>query len=316
MSKRSQKYIEKLFSFEPVYLFNDDDLTRYMLYKGRVGSSKVIDEVAKIRAVYENDIEVEINDLRLTYTEYAKVLVYDIMDCLGIKSFKNLSNDIYSVQPLFAKTGIYYDMVYVDISDAYYTIYSRYFYVQYRRGSYITAPIEIPELNVSKRVKRSIYGVMRSNLLMRYERKGEKIEYMHKKVYSPSYNPDLINLINDILHVVAYRAINDFEAVYYNTDGAIIPRGMLLSYLDFLHSLGFSAKVKFEGYEIEIRGVGAYRFDSIKSGTFDRIVKARNFNNILQEDIVKWLENKIKVNKIKTCKNYRGVKDRVVSGVL
>lgn len=292
---RSLKYIEKLLSYKPVFLCGSESLTDYMLKRGRLGNAKVVDEVGKIRAVYDSDIEYESGDVRLTHTEYAKVIVYDIMDLLSIKKFKNLGNDIYSVQPLYALPGSYEDMAYVDISDAYYTIYKKYFSVQYRRLSYLSSPVEIPELEVSKRVKRSIYGVMRANSLLRYVRKGDRLEYIHKRVYSSVFNPDLVNFINDILHVVAYRAVKDFGAVYFNTDGAIIPQAKVSAYLEYLQNLGFKAKIKLSGHDVEVRGVGAYRFDTIKSGTYDRIIHAVNFSNLVAQDVVLWLEKRIRL---------------------
>ncbi|MEM1673079.1 MAG: hypothetical protein QXT86_13600 [Archaeoglobaceae archaeon] len=293
---RSAKYIEKLIKYEPVYLlYPNESLTKYMLYKGRLGTAKVVDEKAKIRVVYEDDIEYEAEGVRLTFTEYAKVIVYDLMDALGIKKFKNLDNAIYSVQPLYAKPGIYYNMVYVDISDAYYTIYRKYFYVQYKRGKYLSSPVAIGELDISKRVKRSIYGVMRTNSILRYERLNGQIKYMNKIAFSSTYNADLVNLINDILHMVAYKAVNNFNAVYFNTDGAILPQSVAEQYIEYLESIGFKAKIKFWGEEVEIKGVGAYRFDSIRSGTFDRILYASGFNNLLTTEIVKWLEKRIRL---------------------
>lgn len=292
---RSFKYVEKLLSYKPVYLSQLENLTEYMLYRGRLGTAKVIDEKAKIRAIYEDDIEFENGDVRLTYTEYAKVLVYDLMELLSLKKFRNLSNDIYSVQPLFAVPGVYQDMAYVDITDAYYTIYTRYFHVQYKRLSYISSPVEIPKLNISKRVKRSIYGVMRSNSLLRYVRTNGRLEYIHKKVYSTTFNADLVNLINDILHIVAFRAVNDFQAVYFNTDGAILPVRCVNAYLEHLKNIGFQAKIKLLGSEVEVKGVGAYRFDNIKSGTYDRLVRPVAFSNLVQKDVVSWLEKRIKL---------------------
>ncbi|MEM4863427.1 MAG: hypothetical protein QW706_09670 [Candidatus Nezhaarchaeales archaeon] len=266
-----------------------------MLRKGRLGTAKVIEEAERLRVVYENDIEYENGEVRLTYTEYAKVIVYDVMDLLGIKRFRNLGNDIYSIQPLYAKCGEYKNMAYVDITDAYYTIYRKYFSVQYRRLSYLSAPLEIPELNVSKRVKRSIYGVMRANSLLRYVRRKDELEFIHKRVYSATFNPDLVNLINDTLHVVAYRAVKEFGAVYFNTDGAIVPVSQVGSYLEYLENLGFKARVKFTGHDVEVRGVGAYRFDNLESGTYRRMVRAVDFSNLLSEDIVLWLEKRIRL---------------------
>lgn len=292
---RSHRYVEKLLSYKPVYIAETESLTKYMLRKGRLGTAKVIEEAEKLRVVYENDIEFQSGEVRLTHTEYAKVIVYDIMDLLGVKKFKNLGNDIYSVQPLHAVCGEYKDMAYVDITDAYYTIYRKYFSVQYRRLSYLSAPVEIPELNVSKRVKRSVYGVMRANSLLRYVRKKDELEYIHKRVYSATFNPDLVNLINDILHVVAYRAVREFGAVYFNTDGAIIPQARVNGYLEYLENLGFKAKVKLRGRNVEVRGVGAYRFDDVASGTYKRMIQAVNFSNLLNDDVVTWLEKRIRL---------------------
>jgi len=299
---RAEKYLEKLSKYGFEIITDLNEVKKY-LKKGKLGSTKISDEKLKKRFLYEGTIETDYNGYYLTFTEYAKVILYELLDKYQIKRFRNLRQDKRTDAGYYAKAGEYYgDYVYVDIKSCHYTILKRYFYVQYKPLLYLSDPfpIEIPH-TLSKRVKRSLYGIMANWAIMKYTRKDTDLEIRIVKAYHPLLNIDLTNLITDITKAICWYAVNEFGAIYYNIDGAIIPRKNLERYGDFLRSLGFEYGIKAEGEVAVVKSVGCWKLGDKETANFkDRHFFISNTNlTPATEALAKWLIPRLQADTIK-----------------
>lgn len=281
---KSIKYIDKLANLRAYPFWSFEDI-KDKLVKGKAGTSKYTDEKLKTRFYSIEAIEDTIQNIDIIFSEKAKYVLYLTFDLLGLKKFRNIKNEAIRPSALYTISGLYRNYSYVDIKDNHFTIIKRYFNCNYKMNSYLSLGSKdafdlLDEMQLSKRVKRTIYGIMRSNSIMFYQKVENEIVYSMKKAYHSFYNPDLSNLIADISHSIAIEVINNYGAVYYNTDGMIVPSENAEKVIAFLNELGFEAKIKHSGYDVEIKAIGCYRFDSYKTGNYDRIKLYANFSNL------------------------------------
>lgn len=76
-----------------------------------------------------------------------------------------------------------------------------------------------------------------------------------------------------VLWGIAWRAWT-LGAVYWNTDGGILPVSAEREFAEWLGELGLSLHYRARG-EVEVRGIGAYRVGGLVTGHFDRIQRPR-----------------------------------------
>jgi hypothetical protein len=281
---KTVKYIEKLASLKHFQFFDFTEI-RPLLLSGKAGASKYTDDALKTRFYLFDAIEEQIDNIDIIYSEKAKIILYSVFDLFNIKKFRNIKNEQIRIQAMYSKPGVYTNYAYVDIKDNHFTIIKRFLLSQYKINTYLSKTDKditeyLSSLNISKRVKRSIYGIMRSNNIMLYKRAENELVYSYKKAYHQFYNSDVCNLISDISHAIAIEVINNYKAVYYNTDGMIVPKENVEKVISFLNELGFEAKIKREGYLTEVKTIGCYKFDSYKTENYDRIISHRDFSNL------------------------------------
>lgn len=286
---KSTEFIERLSEYRVNILEDFEALEDFMFTTGKVGTGKAVDDL-KIRSIYDRVIELYISNLPITYTEYAKITLLDMMEALSIKRFKTNTNMIYSVMPLYALSGEYEGgWSYVDISDAYFSIYKRFLNCKYKRMHYLSDEITLNFPDISKRVKRAIFGLMRGGSIRRYRREDSRLTFQFINVYQPYNNPNLVNLTYDILQAIAVECVKRYNAIYFNTDGAIIPSDRVDDYQAFLKELGFESKIKAGGRKVIVKAVGVYNFDNeYKTLNFDR-VGFRSHSNLITQDEAKWI---------------------------
>jgi hypothetical protein len=278
------KYIERLSNLKPHQFFDFADI-RPLLLSGKAGTSKYTDDKLKTRFYLFDAIEEQIDSIDIIYSEKAKIILYSVFDLFNIKKFRNIKNEDIRIQAMYSKSGVYRDYAYVDIKDNHFTIIKRFLLSQYEMNAYLSRTDKsvteyLSSLNISKRVKRSTYGIMRSNMITSYKRVNNEIKYSMKKAYHQFYNPDVCNLIADISHAIAIEVINNYKAVYYNTDGMIVPKENIEKVIAFLNELGFEAKIKHIGDVVEIKTIGCYRFDNYSTLNYNRIISHRDFSNL------------------------------------
>lgn len=149
--------------------------------------------------------------------------------------------------PMYAEPAYIDEAVYIDLHSAYQSIYSVLGWgVDYERGKYLAAgrePLIYPysKFKIGRsyvitgaypraNITRIVGGVPRTN-----------------KIYNPLSNPPLVAAVYDILSAIARAAVSLFGAVYYNVDGAILPRSMADYYGDFLRAFGLNWSYKGDG---------------------------------------------------------------------
>lgn len=149
--------------------------------------------------------------------------------------------------PMYASPAIIEDAVYIDIASAYESIYSIIGWdVDYVRGSYFAGGRDgliypYPQLKIGR--SYVISGAYpRSRIIQVWGRSPHVRETLN-----PLSNPSLVASTLDVLAAIARFAVSIFGGVYYNVDGAIMPRDYAPLYTDFLRSLGLTAKIKYQG---------------------------------------------------------------------
>lgn len=266
------------------------------LKSGFLGSSKIYDKSQKIRLLASYSVVPFKNfDFPISFSELAKLRLYEALDYLKLKRFRysNFSKSVLDdvVQPLYCKSGEYENMVYLDISSCYESIYSKFLNVKYSRHKYLSKPYDYSSFfkDLPKQSKTAIFGIMKANKVLTFNTKSVKA----KKIVSYVYNPDLIVFTYDLLQALAYISVYLYEAVYVNTDGYIMSVENAKLFSELLNSLGFNVKVKGSGNAI-VRAVGVYQVGNVKTRNFDLIKYNRDKNNFyLTSDDVKWIINNV-----------------------
>lgn len=157
--------------------------------------------------------------------------------------------------PYMAIRGIYSDMVYIDLKSAYWSIMQIVGWgAEYHHDMIVRRhPVnDFPYPN-EKLARNSLATVALSGGGQMYK-DGQFIETRGKRIV----NDGLFYLINDILHCVAMDML-EFNPVYINTDGFIIPAEHKDSAIDkILNHWGLLATERHAGIA-HVYGVGSYR---------------------------------------------------------
>jgi hypothetical protein len=288
-------YLDRLQKKKLIISDCDIDIHNYIdiISQGVIGSNRISQK--DLRIIHKNDVYTTIDNIVITYTEYAKLLLYKALQDIGSKRFRNARNEALSIQGLYSQSGTYYDYCYIDITDNHFSVYKHFLYSIYNRlkflsdGSYTL----FCDINIPKQVKRYCYGVMRSYTFTKYKKKSNNdIEYKIVRSFHSLHNRDVSNLINDLSQSIGFYAVKYFGAVYVNTDGFILPAKNSEAFIDFLKELGFSSKIKSYG-NVSIKAIGVYMFfdtdKELKSKNFDRIKAVKDYNNLTNIDLYNWL---------------------------
>jgi len=238
----------------------------------------------------ETLIKVEEVEEPLTRSEIAKAILGTLPERkryifpFSAKDFELMRNNFAGQ---YARLGVYKGRwIYIDIKSFYFTVYARFLGVEYRRGYRFgikkhlkLSKEQIDFLKADKLLRNTLFGIMRNHTRTVVEKGKVVIQQSHNKFL----NPQLANLIYDISKAIMFKAITEFGAVYWNTDGGIIPAENREKFLEFLESLGLKGNVKAEWKEgVVIKGIGVYgglseleprtlhfervKFDSAKAG--------------------------------------------------
>jgi hypothetical protein len=241
--------------------------------RGIVGTTKITDFVEKERIIYRSSVVSFEGGVDITFSEKAKVLLLELAEEFGIKRFRNLNSNntlIGNYAGFYAKTGKYHGCyAYVDIKSFYYNIYKRFILLQYRRGHFLSDAVkdvfhffQERESQISKKEKVSMFGIMRSTERTSYKTQKGKVVLDRKRTYHNLLNTDLALLTYDLSRMICYFAIRNFDAVYYNVDGAILPCCKTEDFRNFLFSLGFDCSIKdINQSGCIIKGVGIYKVE-------------------------------------------------------
>lgn len=177
-------------------------------------------------------------------------------------------NSIHRGFPYLAKPGHLEHGAYIDIKSAYWSILqlvgwdADYFPGRWLGQKSVLTDWPFPH---NKLARNSL--VSSSNLSgLRVWNKG-KIEV--RKTGNKLHNPQIISIVNDVLHGVA-ADMESLGAIYIHTDGYIVPGYLAGSALSLLERWGLPGTVKHEGFAV-VRGVGAYAVGSHVSGTLGTV---------------------------------------------
>ena len=163
----------------------------------------------------------------------------------------------------YARIGKYQgEYAYVDIKSFYFAVYSKFLGVEYRRGKRFGVrkhlkleKQQIEFLAKDKLLRNTLFGIVRNSTRTIIKQGKAIIQQTHNKFL----NPMLANLIYDLSKAIMYKAITEFNAIYYNTDGAILPADKVQAFRQFLSELGFRTEVKAVWHEgVVIKGIGVY----------------------------------------------------------
>lgn len=304
---RAEKFLDNLIKSKAEVLFPNEFSKVYSsvfngkakevgLKSGFLGSSKIYDNKQKIRLLASYSVVPDrLLEFPVSYFELAKLRLYEALDYLKLKRFRysNFSKNVIDnvIQPLYCKAGEYKNMVYLDISSCYQSIYSKFLNVKYSRGLYLSKAYDYSSFfkDLPKQSKTAVFGIMKANKVLTFNSKSVKA----KRIVSYVFNPDLIVFTYDLLQALAYISVNLYGAVYVNTDGYILDVENAKLFAEFLNSLGFNVKVKGSGNAI-VRAVGVYKVGNTETKNFKSIKYNRDKNNLyLTSDEVKWIINSV-----------------------
>jgi len=205
--------------------------------------------------------------IKFTFSEIAKALLKKAVPKKKGRLFPFRKEDFFIMQDnfagLYAKAGIYNGAwVYLDIKAFYFTIYSRFLAIQYRRGKYILRRKDIALTNeqklflqTNKKLRNTVFGIMRSTSKVEVVEGVRRIVPAHNRFL----NPQLANFTYDLSKAIAHEMITRFNAVYYNTDGCILPVENYESAKAFVEELGFKVDIKAIWQDgVIVKAVGVY----------------------------------------------------------
>jgi len=191
--------------------------------------------------------------------------------------------------PLYAKTGRYDDMVYIDITSAYWSIMKIVGWdVDYHPNRWLGVSSSVsdfpyPDDKLARNCLASV-GLM-GNVRMWT---GEKLVW--RKAWNPMVNMMLWSLLQDTLHGIGSEMIARCGAVYVHTDGYIVPKVETDRAFDIISSWGLSASIRFDGNAI-VRGAGDYDIGWRKSRRM-RPTKMRDHDS-MNPVSPEWLKDKL-----------------------
>ncbi len=226
---------------------------------GKVGAYKISLREG-VRILREDAIVGEIDGAPLTVAEMAKLRLLQEIDRGRRWRWKREQRDLLESEariPQYVSPCRLEQGAYIDISGAYWTIYSRFLFADYFPGRYLLRPRLLPDfsdLQGEKAVRNAVFGLMRATKGIQFTETQAKLV----SIRNPLYHPSLSLLTYDILNAVALEMIRGAGAVYVNTDGYIVPVHRLPTAVEILESWGFRWKIEAQG-ETHVVAVGCYR---------------------------------------------------------
>jgi hypothetical protein len=163
----------------------------------------------------------------------------------------------------YARIGKYTgEFVYIDIKSFYFSVYSFFLGVEYRRNTRFgirkhlqLTQEQIEFLSADKALRNTLFGIMRNHTRTVIKEGKALIQQSHNKFL----NPQLANLTYDMSKAIMYKAIIEFGAIYWNTDGGIFPIQTAEAFTQFIKSLGLKAGIKAHWRKgVVIKGIGIY----------------------------------------------------------
>ena len=226
---------------------------------GKVGGFKISLREG-VRILREDAIVGEIDGAPLTVAEMAKLRLLQEIERGRRWRWKKEQRELLESEariPQYVAPCRLEQGAYIDISGAYWTIYSRFLFADYFPGRYLLRPRLLPDfsdLQGEKAVRNAVFGLMRATKGIQFTLSGCRLVNIRNTLYHPS----LCLLTYDILNAVALEMIQHAGAVYVNTDGYIVPVHRLPTAVEILESWGFRWKVEAQG-ETHVVAVGCYR---------------------------------------------------------
>lgn len=158
--------------------------------------------------------------------------------------------------PRMALRGDYYDMAYIDLKSAYWSILVAVGWdVDYNPGKWIgvkSTTLDFP-LPDNKPARSALVTAGLASAMRVWNHQNLKWRHGQNK----HINYGLWALVQDVLHGVAHDMVT-LGAVYVHTDGYIIPQNRIGPALSVIDSWGLRAGIKAQG-DAQVYGVGVYR---------------------------------------------------------
>jgi hypothetical protein len=158
--------------------------------------------------------------------------------------------------PRLCIPGRFADMAYVDLRSAYWSITRIVGWdIDYYPGQWIgkrsdNDDFPLPEHKVAR-------NALVSAGLLSPTHVWTGVGLKSIKTHNPLVNYDLWALVNDVLHAIAMIAVN-YGAVYINTDGYIMARGLANTFISEVAEWGLQARIKHQG-DADVYAVGSYK---------------------------------------------------------
>jgi hypothetical protein len=152
--------------------------------------------------------------------------------------------------PLFIRPGFLEHGVYIDIKQAYPSIYKYLgWQTDYVRSKYwgVGDPLIYPFPMTWKAGRSYVISGARH---LQYGRYVDNGSVKTKKYMSQYSNPPLVAGVYDVLSMIARFSQYSLQAYYWNVDGGIFKAGAENVLIPFLESIGLEGKVKYEGHTV------------------------------------------------------------------
>lgn len=191
--------------------------------------------------------------------------------------------------PRMAIRGEYYDMVYLDLKSAYWSILTTVGWdVDYNPGKWIgvksnTLDFPLPD---NKAARSGLVSAGLSSAMRLW--KNSQLSWQHGQNNHINYG--LWAMVQDVLHGVADDMLG-LGAVYVHTDGYIIPQSRVGEALTVCDQWGLRAGIKAQG-DAQIFGVGVYRVGT-HSTKRKKAIPLQNHISI-EPQFKEWLQRKFR----------------------
>lgn len=152
--------------------------------------------------------------------------------------------------PLYIRPGVIEEGVYIDIKQAYPSIYKYLgWQTDYVRGKYwgVGKPLHYPFPMAWKAGRSYVVSGARH---LQYGRYIENGKVKIKKYLSQFSNPPLVSGVYDVLSMVARFSQYALKAYYWNVDGGIFHARAEEILLPFLESIGLTGAIKYRGHSV------------------------------------------------------------------
>lgn len=152
--------------------------------------------------------------------------------------------------PMFVRPGIIENGVYIDIRQAYPSIYKYLGWnTDYVRGKYwgVGNPLHYP-FPMKWKAGRSY--VVSGSRHVQYGRYIDSGTVKVKRYMSQFSNPPLVAGVYDVLSMIARFSEYSLRCLYWNVDGGIFREEAVNILLPFLESIGLEGRVKYQGHSV------------------------------------------------------------------